>query len=94
MAASVYIDPPMADELTELLAAEGIVIASDSSSASLTIGREDRRQSDLKTLYAGGWVACETALALADRLGISPASMGKLIDLLDVKVRRCSLGCF
>ena len=53
-----------------------------------------RQESDLSTLYSGGWITCETARSLAPRLGVSLAQMGRLLDLLDVKVRRCSLGCF
>lgn len=55
---------------------------------------DDRKESDLQTLYSGGWIACETARAVAKRIDIPLEQMGQLLDQLDVKVRKCSLGCF
>ncbi len=54
----------------------------------------DRRKSNLDTIYLGGWITCETARNLAKKIDISLGQMGKLLDHLDVKIRRCSLGCF
>jgi hypothetical protein len=54
----------------------------------------DRRESDLDTMYSGGWISCETARAVAARMVISLSQMGALLDHLDVKVRKCGLGCF
>ena len=45
-------------------------------------------------LYPGGWIRCPDALALAARLGIKGADLGKLLDRLEIKVRECNLGCF
>ena len=45
-------------------------------------------------LYVGGYIACETARALALRMGLRVAQMGKLLDHLHIKVRSCGLGCF
>jgi len=55
---------------------------------------EGRQESDLSMLYAGGWIACRTAMAAASKLDISLLKMGKLLDHLNVKIRQCSLGCF
>ena len=55
---------------------------------------EDHKESDLGTIYSGGWITCETARGLAKKLEIPIAKMGKLLNHLDVKVRRCGLGCF
>ena len=54
----------------------------------------ERIESDMKTLYAGGWIACQTAREMAGELGIANRAMGRLLDLLDVKIRECELGCF
>ena len=54
----------------------------------------ERRQSDSRTLYVGGWIACEDGRALSGRLSITIPEAGKLLDFLDVKVRDCGLGCF
>ena len=50
--------------------------------------------SGMKTLQAGGWIACPIALALAPRLGIGSKELGKILDFLKIKVRDCGLGCF
>jgi len=55
---------------------------------------EERLESNLETLYCGGWIACETARAMAESLRISIPEMGKLLNHLDVKVRQCGLGLF
>jgi len=57
-------------------------------------GEEERMKSDLATLHIDGWIPCETARAVAKRLGISTLNMGKLLDYFNVKVRECALGCF
>ena len=54
----------------------------------------ERKQSDQDIIYAGGWISCEMARALAPNLGLTFAQMGRLLDVLSVKIRRCSLGCF
>jgi hypothetical protein len=48
----------------------------------------------VETLYSGGWIACSTALALAEALGVPARDIGRLLDLLRIKVKRCSLGLF
>ena len=54
----------------------------------------NRKESNLTTIYSGGWITCETARSLAKKINISLNQMGKLLNNLDVKIRRCSLGCF
>ena len=55
---------------------------------------EESLESDLAMIYSGGWIACETARDLAKKLAISIRQMGGLLDQLNVKIRKCSLGCF
>jgi hypothetical protein len=45
-------------------------------------------------LYAGGWISCATALALAHKLEVESRQFGKMMDHLDIKIRRCQLNCF
>lgn len=94
MAGSIYIDIPSPDGLAELLAGDGVGVAADCDSATLAIRRDRGRQSEMDVLYADGWVACEAARGMAGRLGVSLPAMGELLELLNVKVRRCGLGCF
>ncbi len=53
-----------------------------------------RSEGSVSRLCGGGWIRCGTALALAQRLNIKAGSLGSLLDVLDIKVRDCSLGCF
>ena len=41
-----------------------------------------------------GEVACAVAFQIADALGISPADVGKTLDLLELKLNKCQLGLF
>jgi hypothetical protein len=41
-----------------------------------------------------GEVACAVAFQIADALGISPAEVGKTLDLLEFKINKCQLGLF
>lgn len=54
----------------------------------------ERRQSNLGVIYAGGWITCEAARAIAPGMDMTLAQMGRLLDALSVKIRHCSLGCF
>ena len=58
------------------------------------LAADEPRRCTLSRLYVGGFIACETARALALRLGLRVGQMGKLLDHLHIKVRRCGLGCF
>lgn len=53
-----------------------------------------RLESDLATLFSGGWIKCENARLLARKLDITKLQMGKLLHELDIKVKNCGLGCF
>jgi len=46
------------------------------------------------TLYAGGWISCAMALGLASKLEVESLQFSKMMDHLDIKIRRCQLGCF
>ncbi len=45
-------------------------------------------------LHCGGRMSCPNAFAAAARLRISRADMGRLLNLLEVKIGNCQLGCF
>jgi len=97
MTAEISVPAEMAEELAQFLAAETIdlkPVADDSGEVRIVPTGPDRQESDLQTLYVGGWISCETARALAKKLTIDPGQMGSLLDHVHVKVRRCALGCF
>jgi len=49
---------------------------------------------DPRRLIPGGRIKCSTSLEMAEVLRVSPASLGRLLNLLRIKVRECQLGCF
>ena len=55
---------------------------------------EERRECTSTALYHGGWIKCETARELKEKLSIEYKSVGKILDYLQIKVRQCDLGCF
>ena len=55
---------------------------------------QDRKECGIGILYCGGWIACETARTLANKLEIPMTQMGSVLSYLDIKIRKCSLGCF
>jgi hypothetical protein len=46
------------------------------------------------TLHPGGRIPCAVALALAESCGVPGKTIGRLLNLLEIKVRDCQLGCF
>lgn len=92
----ISVPDSMVDSLAAFVAEKGVnveVIAGGMGDVVVAAG-EDRRQSDLDTIYAGGWIACATALDLAEKMEIPREKVGEMLDHLDVKIRDCSLGCF
>lgn len=45
-------------------------------------------------LFPGGRVVCSTALEMAELYQAAPETIGRLMNLLNIKVRECQLGCF
>jgi len=41
-----------------------------------------------------GKIACHTALALAEELGVSPRDIGAAANQEKIKIAACQLGCF
>jgi hypothetical protein len=96
MKTRICIEVSIASQVQEFLNIEGIEIevVTDGNCDVTVLRCKDRKKCDLNTIYSGGWIKCETARALAKKSAIPVRQMGKLLDYLDVKIRRCSLGCF
>ena len=86
----------MLESIRRLVESEEIPIqvVSQGECALRVIRSEGRAESDLNTLQSGGWIKCEVARAVAGKLNTSTQKTGKLLDVLDIKVRECGLGCF
>ena len=99
MKTKISVQSQIADRLCEFIEQEKIEleVVTDSSGnncALIVADCSSRKQSDLKTLYCGGWISCSQARAVAKRIGVSVANMGKLLDFMNIKIRQCELGCF
>jgi hypothetical protein len=46
------------------------------------------------TLRPGGRISCPAARAMAERAGIPHRKMARLLDVLEIRVEDCDLGCF
>ena len=82
---------PLTDDLRAFLQAEDL----DVGEGVIRIAASDeRRECSPDTLWLGGRIKCELARSLAGKLGISVRTMGRLLELLNVKIMHCGLGCF
>ena len=92
----ISVENSMADSFSQFLNEKGIDLAviTDESGDLAVVSCDDRRQSDVRAIYTGGWIACATAHAVAKTMGIPLRQMGEILDHLDIKIRQCSLGCF
>jgi hypothetical protein len=98
MTPALRVPEDMLVSVREFVRAQGMAldVLADGDCAVRVVAQEpgERLESDLTTLWSGGWIACPTALALAARLDVSPRLVGALMDLLNIKIRACALGCF
>ncbi|MBN1974515.1 MAG: hypothetical protein JW787_12825 [Sedimentisphaerales bacterium] len=96
MKKKIYAESAIAENLREFFNTEkiNIEVTSEQADNIKIVKCNDRRESDINTIYAGGSISCETARKIASLTGIPLNTMGKLMNHLDVKIRRCSLGCF
>lgn len=48
----------------------------------------------LRPLTKDGKLPCKEALALADRLKVSPSRIGRICNQEEIRIINCQLGCF
>jgi len=56
--------------------------------------KQARLREEVARAAEEGRIACSAALALAGRLGVSPALVGAAANELGIKIKACQLGCF
>ena len=75
-----------------------VELTCDSQSAGMSIvsptSKNEKKICDTKTLYAGGWIKCPTAWEIARLHGLDLMQFGSLLDMLNIRIRQCALGCF
>ncbi len=96
MKVTLQVPEGLRDSVRSFVQAESlsIEVVSDGDGAVRVVQGSGRQQSDASTLQAGGWITCAAARAMTSKLRTDGRKVGKLLDLLDIKVRDCELGCF
>ena len=82
--------------LQEFVDAEGLPwTLVDAAGGKLNLIEVDQpAECDLERLFPGGRIACSIALEMAEVYHVPAGSIGRLMNLLQIKVRDCRLGCF
>ncbi len=95
-AATISASREIADSLTAFITTESIDlnVSCEGAGEVRVVKSAGRDKSNAETIQSGGWIECPTAWSMADRLGISTRQMGAILEFLDVKIRKCALGCF
>lgn len=60
----------------------------------LTTEQQQELEKRLSNAAKDGRVLCSGALAIAKSLEISPKEVGRIANLLNIKISKCQLGCF
>ena len=96
MSVTIGVTSALAQTVADWVQAEtlSVEVVSDGSGTVQIVRPEGRQQSDPSTLQAGGWITCGDARALAAKLEVPVPAVGKLLDVLDIRLRNCELGCF
>jgi len=55
---------------------------------------DERRESEYNRLHSGGRISCAEAFKAAGLLRMERGDMGRLLNLLEIKIHSCQLGCF
>ena len=96
MKRKIYVDDSLFKSLAGFIESEGIQIdlTADNAACVRVLTCDGKNECNLDTLYSGGWIACRTALNLAEKLEIPTIQIGALLNHLKIKIKHCSLGCF
>ncbi|HVP38876.1 MAG TPA: hypothetical protein VMS93_06785 [Candidatus Saccharimonadales bacterium] len=82
--------------LQKFLEAEGLPWALvEAPGGTLNLVEQDPpAECDVARLFPGGRILCSVALAMAETYQAPAGSIGRLMNLLKIKIHDCQLGCF
>lgn len=84
-------------ELERFLRDEGLdwtVVEDGAGTLNVSAGGTDPAPCTKQVLHPGGRIDCSTALSMAEELRTDSRSIGRLMNLLGIRIRNCQLGCF
>ncbi|MEN8143132.1 MAG: hypothetical protein ABFQ82_05995 [Thermodesulfobacteriota bacterium] len=57
-------------------------------------GQNKQVKEELQKASEDGGIQCAAALGIAKKLGVTPKEVGEVANHLNIKIRKCQLGCF
>ena len=96
MSARLLVSPGRVESLQKFFSEKviDVELVTDGEAAVTLQESAERQQCSDNDMFHGGWVTCETAWTLADKLSVNKLNFGATLDHLDIKMRNCQLGCF
>ena len=96
MSSSIGVPEALAEKVAEFVRTAGLgcEVLTGEGGVIQVVEAAEGEQSTASTLRSGGWIACEDAFKVATQLEIPTQVTGKLMNVLDIRIRNCQLGCF
>ncbi len=100
MAAKLYVSDELKDDVGRFVSDNSfpVELIDDRAAADFAIlspdGDDSKKMCDAKTWHAGGWIKCPTVWAMGKQHGLELMQTGSLLDMLNIRIRQCALGCF
>lgn len=93
---TIGVDAPRRAALQQFIAAEALpwtLVDAPGGRPDIVEG-PPAAECDLARLVPGGRITCSVALEMAEACHAPAGAIGRLMNLLGIKIRECQLGCF
>ena len=95
MTLQLYVTNDLQDDLAKFIETKSLDIRlTDKPDDCLSIEKKDRELCTQTTLYAGGRMGCQMAWMVAEKHDVTVKQFGELLNHLNIKICKCTLGCF
>ncbi len=55
---------------------------------------QEKLKKEVEDLAVDGYLTCQQAFQISEKLNCSPLEVGKKCDEMEIKIAKCQLGCF